>query len=194
MKEGVIQEEIKLVNPKKTLQIDNYAMNIQNMNIYDNFDKLKELYKKEYEDRYDRVEKIIRSGNIDKDGWYKINRLFDGDKKSEFYTKDYMARDIIDYYKDLYGSNAMRAILNHDELKIKINNILEIVKTERKNNNKIWPPTSTAYDYNGFSQKTLEMIIRDDTLEKEIIKYKYLLGLISEDSESSKLFFHTTSK
>ena len=87
----------------------------------------------------------------------------------------------------------MRQVLSHEELKIKISNILEILKME-KNKIKIWPPTSTAYDYNGFSQKTLEMIIRDDTLEKEIIKYKYLLRLISKDNECNTLFLHTTSK
>ena len=36
MKEGVIKGNIKLINPKKTLKIDNYAMNNQNMEIYEN--------------------------------------------------------------------------------------------------------------------------------------------------------------
>ena len=44
MKEGVIKGNIELINQKKTLKIDNYAMNIQNMEIYEDFDKLKELW------------------------------------------------------------------------------------------------------------------------------------------------------
>lgn len=81
MKEGVFKGNIELINPKKTLKIDNYAMNIQNMEIYEDFDKLKELINNEYKEKYNRVEKIIRTGTIDKEGWYKINKLFEEAKK-----------------------------------------------------------------------------------------------------------------
>ena len=82
MKEGVIKGNVELINPKKTLKIDNYAMNIQNMEIYEDFDKLKELINNEYKEKYNRVEKIIRTGTIDKEGWYKINKLFEEVKKT----------------------------------------------------------------------------------------------------------------
>ena len=144
MKEGVIKGNLELINPKKTLKIDNYAMNIQNMEIYEDFDKLKELINNEYKEQYNRVEKIIRTGTIDKEGWYKINKLFEEAKKTEIYTKDYMSDDIINYYKELYGNNPLRKIMNHEELKVKISRILDIMNQNTNEKNKIWPPSSTA--------------------------------------------------
>ena len=194
MKEGVIKGNIELINPKKTLKIDNYAMNIQNMEIYEDFDKLKELINNEYKEKYNRVEKIIRTGTIDKEGWYKINKLFEEAKKTEIYSKDYMSDDIINYYKELYGNNPLRKIMNHEELKVKISRILDTMNQNTNEKNKIWPPSSTARDYNGFSQKTIEQIIRDESLEKELVKYNFLLSVISNNQETNKLFLHTVSK
>ena len=67
------------------------------MDKYDEFNKLKEIYDIEYKEKYKRVEKMIRGGNITKEGWYKINKLFDGTRECEIYTKDYMGNKIIRY-------------------------------------------------------------------------------------------------
>ena len=50
-------------------------------------------------------EKLIRGGEIDKNGWYKINKLFNQKRKTEFYQKDHQFKEIIDFYKDLYEHN-----------------------------------------------------------------------------------------
>ena len=105
-----------------------------------------------------------------------------------------MSDDIINYYKELYGNNPLRKIMNHEELKVKISRILDIMNQNTNEKNKIWPPSSTARDYNGFSQKTIEQIIRDESLEKELVKYNFLLSVISNNQKTSKLFLHTVSK
>ena len=61
-------------------------------------------------------------------------------------------------------------------------------------NNPIWPPNSNSNDFNGFSQKILEKIIRSDNLKDELQKYQYLLGVICNDNQSSQLFLHIVSK
>ena len=43
-------------------------MNIQDMEKYDDFVKLKKLYNIEFKEKYNRIEKMIRNGNIQKEG------------------------------------------------------------------------------------------------------------------------------
>ena len=62
--------------------------------------------------------------DITKEGWYKINKLFDGIRECEIYTRDHMANDIIQYYQRLYESNPKRKRMNHNDLKSKIREIL----------------------------------------------------------------------
>ncbi len=57
-------------------------MNIQKIEIYEDNDKSKEKIKNEYKEKDNRVEKIIRTGTIDKEEWYKINKLFEEAKKT----------------------------------------------------------------------------------------------------------------
>lgn len=45
--------------------------------------------------------------------------------------------------------------MNHGELKVKISRISEIMKENTNDKNKIFPPSSTARDYNGFSKKKI---------------------------------------
>ena len=88
--------KINLINPKITIQKDNYHIEIRNLDRYEDFNKLREIYNIEYKEKYKRIEKIIRGGNISKEGWFKINKLFDGRKNKEIYNKDYMAKEIIE--------------------------------------------------------------------------------------------------
>ena len=90
-----------LNNQKKIIQKDNYKMSIKSMDKYDEFNKLKEIYDMEYKEKYKKIEKIIRGGDITKEGWYKINKLFDGIRECEIYTRDHMANDIIQFYQRL---------------------------------------------------------------------------------------------
>ena len=115
----------------------------------------------EYKEKYKKIEKIIRGGDITKEGWYKINKLFDGIRECEIYTIDHMANDIIQYYQRLYESNPKRKRMNHNDLKSKIREILENLRAlSNEKADRIWSPSSTARDYFGFSQKHLEKIIR----------------------------------
>lgn len=79
--------------------------------------------------------------------------------------------------------------MNHGELKVKISRISEIMKENTNDKNKIFPPSSTARDYNGFSKKKIQQIIRDESLEKELVKYNYFLSVISNNQETSKLYY-----
>ena len=151
------KDNIYLKSPKKTIIKDNYIVNPQNIDKYDDFIKIKELYDVEYKEKYSKIERLIRNGLIEKDGWYKINKLFDEKRKTEMYVKDHMSKNIVEYYNNIYANNPKRAKLNQDELKLKICNILQILINYIPQNNKpIWPPKSSALDYYGFSQKIIE--------------------------------------
>ena len=151
------KDSIVLKSPKKTIIKDNYSMIPTDLDKYDNFNQIKEIYNIEIKEKYNRIEKIIRSGIIEKDGWFKINKLFNEKKKSEIYQKDHMANDILEYYKKIYDSNPGRKSLNHESLKNNIYIILQImINSISIDNNPIWPPNSNSNDFNGFSQKILE--------------------------------------
>ena len=78
-------EKINLSNLKITLQKDNYRMQNRNLDGYDDFNKLREIYKK--------LKKLLEV-EISEEGWYKINKLFDGKKNKEIYTKNHMINEI----------------------------------------------------------------------------------------------------
>jgi hypothetical protein len=176
------KETVKLKYPKKEIIKDNHNISLQNIEKYDDFNKIKECYNAEFKEKYNRMEKIIRNGNIEKEGWYKINKLFDERKKSEIYYKEHMADKILEYYKNIYENNPCRTYLTHNEIKNNIYNILQIMMYYMpRNTDPIWPPKSASNDYNGFSQKVLEKIIRRDNLKEELKNYQYLLGIICKD-------------
>ena len=71
------------------------------------------------------IEKQIRGGEINKNGWYKINKLFNQKRKTEFYQKDYQFKEIIDKsatifvngtagkYEDIKYANGTRELLTN---------------------------------------------------------------------------------
>ena len=137
----------------------------------------------------------MRGGNISKEGWYKINKLLDGRKSKEIYNKDYMAKEIIEYYKNLYEDNPKRESLNHTQLKDTVSSILKImIKNTNEKTDKIWPPNSNARDFNGISQKLIEKIIKGDNLLTELINYNSVLAIICQDEKNSNIFLHTISR
>ena len=103
-----------LIGPKKIIIKDNYEWPPSDLNKYDDFINLKELYKKEYKDKYLNIEKLIRGWNITKSGWYIINKLFNEKRKKDLYNRDYQFSEIINFYKELYKSNYKRKSLNHN--------------------------------------------------------------------------------
>ena len=105
-----------------------------------------------------------------------------------------MSGEIINYYKELYSSNPKRNSLNNENLKDKIKTIIDILLELTDNENGLWPTKSYSYDYNGFSQKIIAKIIKDDNIKKEIFKFNYLLSIICQEENNSNLFLHTISR
>lgn len=170
-------------------------MTISDLSKYEDFQNLKEIFNSKFKDKYHNIEKLIRAGNITKNRWYKINKLFDEKKRKEIYSKDNQFSEIIDFYKKLYESNPKRNSLTHNDLKQKICDIIDLVDMHKNTNEiSIWPPKSEAKDYYGFSQKTIEETIRGNTLKEELANYKKLLGILCKKDDNSLLFLHTISK
>ena len=71
----------------------------------------------------------------------------------ELYTGDHLKKEIIEYYKDLYESNANRTKLERNTFLGKIMSIITILLNDPNTINKrpIWPPKSSARDFNSFS-------------------------------------------
>ena len=106
-----------------------------------------------------------------------------------------MAKEIIEYYKNLYEDNPKRESLNHTQLKDTVSSILKImIKNTNEEIDKIWPPNSNARDFNGISQKLIEKIIKGDNLLTELINYNSVLAIICQDEKNSNIFLHTTSR
>ena len=106
-----------------------------------------------------------------------------------------MAKEIIEYYKNLYKDNPKRESLNHTQLKDTVSSILKImIKNTNEEIDKIWPPNSNARDFNGISQKLIEKIIKGDNLLAEIINFNNVLAIICQDEKNSNIFLHTTSR
>ena len=105
--------------------------------------------------------------------------MFEEPKKTEIYIKDFKSNEIINYYRELYQSNPRRKSLNHNQLTMKISEIINIsCRLMLKEDERIYPPRSTSKNFNGFSQKTIEEIIRDKSLEMEFKKLNFLLQVI----------------
>ena len=106
-----------------------------------------------------------------------------------------MAKEIIEYYKNLYKNNPKRESLNHTQLKDKVSAILKImIKNTNKDTDKIWPPKSNARDFNGISQKLIEKIIKGDNLLTELINFNNIPAIICQDEKNSNIFLHTISR
>ena len=185
----------KLINPHKVIKIHNYKFNPNDLNLYENWEEAKQLSKEQFENKYERINKIITSGNIDKETWTQLNKTFITNSSKELYTGDYMKGEIIKYYKELYESKSYPKIGRNQFLN-KINDIITILLSEEniENENPIWPPKSQATDYNGFSQADIENIIKTDNLKNEIINFKILLAEICKLDDNSELFIHQISK
>lgn len=155
------------------------------------------MYSKEqFDNKYDKINKILVSGNIDKETWTKLNKTFITRTTKEIYSGDYMKDEIINYYKELYESTSNPEKEIREIFLSKINEILLILlsQSDIQNERPIWPPKSYALDYNGFSQSEIEKIIRGKTISEEIINFNNLLREICETKENSELFIHQTSK
>ena len=155
------------------------------------------MYSKEqFDNKYDKIKKILVSGNIDKETWTKLNKTFITRTTKEIYSGDYMKDEIINYYKELYESTSNPEKEIKEIFLSKINEILLILlsQSDIKNERPIWPPKSHTLDYNGFSQSEIEKIIRGKTISEEIINFNNLLREICETKENSELFIHQTSK
>ena len=152
--------------------------------------------KEQFDNKYDKINKILVSGNIDKETWTKLNKTFITRTTKEIYSGDYMKDEIINYYKELYESTSNPEKEIREIFLSKINEILLILlsQSDIKNERPIWPPKSHALDYNGFSQSEIEKIIRGKTISEEIINFNNLLREICETKENSELFIHQTSK
>ena len=182
-----INKEIpKLVNPHKIIKIHNYKFNPNDLSLYDNWEEAKKHSKEQFENKYDKINKIISSGNIDRETWAQLNKTFITKETKEIYTGDHRKNEIIKYYKELYESNNNPKI-NRDEFLGKINEIIIILLKEPNIEKElpIWPPISKASDYNGFSQAEIEKIIRAENLKDEIIKFQFLLGEICKIKDNS---------
>ena len=97
---------------------------------------------------------------------------------------------MIDFYKDLQEHNKKRNILNHNQLKQEIKDILELVlKNTTEQENKIWPPQSDTRDHNGFAQKTIEKIIRVDNLKIELINFNSFSVSSANPTQTANYFY-----
>ena len=74
-------------------------MKIQSLEKYEEFNKIKEIYNMEFIKIYKKIEKIFRGGDITREGWYKINKLFDEKRDCKIYSKNYMSTEIIHFTK-----------------------------------------------------------------------------------------------
>ena len=105
-----------------------------------------------------------------------------------------MKNVIICFYEELYQSNKNRRELNRDDFFGKIASIIQILLNQNYSNEKsIWTPKSDSLDYNGFSQKNIEKIIRGENLHEEIEKYKDLLAKNYNTEGNADIFIHRTS-
>ena len=178
------------------IKINNYKINPNNIDKYECCEKIKEYHKENIINRYEKINKMIISGRISNDKWSLINATFITKRNKELYIGDHLKGEVIEYYKDLYESNNNRVALNRETFLSKTHAIITIILNDPHIADKkpIKPRRSTAKDYNGFSQKEIEKIIRTDNLKNEIIKFQYLLAKICESDKSSELFIHQISK
>ena len=58
-----------LNNPHRLIKINNYKFNPKNLNRYKEWEKIKEYNKQQYDLKCNKINKIIQSGNINKDTW-----------------------------------------------------------------------------------------------------------------------------
>ena len=131
---------------------------------------------------------------IDKSTWAKFNKMFINCKKKELYNGDHMKNEIICFYKKLYQSNKNRRELSREDFFGKIASISQLLLNQNYSNEKsIWTPKSDSLDYNGFSQKNIEKIIRGENLHEGIEKYKDLLAKNYNTEGNANIFIHRTS-
>ena len=181
----------KLLNPHKTIKINNYKNNPKDLDRYNEWDKIKEYNIQQYNTKYDKINKMIMSGSIDKSTWAKLNKMFINYKNKELYNGEHMKNEIICFYEELYQSNKTRRELNREDFFGKIASIIQILLNQNYTNEKpIWTPKSDSLDHNGFLQKKLEKIIRGDNLHEEIVKFKDLLSIIYNIEGNADIFIH----
>ena len=196
LKEALNKEIMnKLFNPHKIIKINNYKNNPKDLNRYNEWEKIKEYNKKQYDTKYDRINKIISSGAIDDDTWTQLNKMFINNGKKEIYNGDHMKNEIIAFYEELYQSKEQRKELSNKEFLDKIATIIQILLNQNySNEDPIWKPKSESLDYNGFSQKEIEKIIREKNLQEEILKFKNLLAKNCSAEGNAEIFIHRTSR
>ena len=92
------------------------------------------IFNSEFKGKYNNIQKIKIPGNITKNRWYKINKLFDEKGRKQIFTKDNQFNEIIEFYKKPYENNPKRNILTHNNLKQKICDIIDIVDMHTNEN------------------------------------------------------------
>ena len=77
---------MKLINPHKIIKINNYKNNPKDLNLYENWEEAKLYSKEQFDNKYDKINKILVSGNIDKETWTKLNKTFITRTTKEIYS------------------------------------------------------------------------------------------------------------
>ena len=117
----------KFINPHKIIKINNYYFNPKDLSRYEEWEKIKEYNRHQYEFKCNKIDKIIQSGNINKDTWLQMNKMFITHSNKELYTGDHLKNEIVAFYEDLYQSNKNRILLDNNTFLIKIADIIKIL-------------------------------------------------------------------
>ena len=80
----------KFVNPHKIIKINNYNFNPKDLSRYKEWEKTKEYNKQQYDLKCNKIDKIIQSGNINKDAWLQLSKMFITQPNKELFTGDHL--------------------------------------------------------------------------------------------------------
>ena len=182
----------KLKDPFKKIQTKNYEQKIDLEKFGEEYTKLKEEIKtknkEEWKNRYQNLNAILTQNNLNDENWYKINKILLSEQNKKFLKNSEINEKIITDFKNLYGHDEGRKFDINETLNV----IYQILKNLKVNshsfkNEKLYNPKSKAYDFNGFSQRQIINLIKDDEYINQIDKFSYILMLLSNNNSIDKL-------
>ena len=176
----------KLIEPHKIIKVKEYEEMIDITKYGEEYaqtkKEIKEIYKEDLKRKYKNINAIITQNKLNIDNWYYINKTLIEKRTSKIWKTTANKYKIVEDYKKLFGHQENRKFEINKVLN-KIDNILRILEINEDKFPKgyLYTPKSKALDYNGFNQRFLINVLKDNEPLNIFKKLRFLLEKLSEN-------------
>ena len=194
------KEKLHFKDPTIAKHINTREIYIENLNYIDDFNQIKENDKKTFKEIQNSTAKeisdLVKCNNLGKESYQRLISLMHYKSKIIWWKPENIDsfQNILNGAKELYQDKGPTVITKFQLAGI-IVRIIDAMLNDNDINNIKTPeiPKSTAKDKYGFNQRDIMNLIRSETMQETISKYRWIIQSAT-NNKTGALLLHRTSK